>query len=227
MVILNVPRIEQKVTKASGTCGPTSIQQILEYYGIETSLKDIMNGMFLFDRGGTSSDGAMGDYLLKQGFKVKIYTFDTKMFDPSWFKLSRKELLKKLQKSYNISRGYKKYNYNGFINFLKHGGKIEFKAITLNEIKNYLKKIYPIMVGVDDSLLYGVKRSRKTFYDDDIRGKVWGHEVVVAGFKKNKLFVVDPFPRNTFSKKGKYFVDAEKLLANIHSAGGYAIVPSK
>jgi hypothetical protein len=227
MVILNVPRIEQKVRKSSGTCGPTSIQQILRYYGIEISLKEIMDGMILFDKGGTSSDGAIGDYLLKQGFSVKIYTIDTKTFDPSWFKLSKKELLKKLKKSYKISKGFKKYSYKGFISFLKHGGKIEFKAITLKEIKDYLKRIYPIMAGVDDSLLYGLKRSRKTFYDDDMRGKVWGHELVIAGYKKDKLFVVDPFPMNTFSRNGKYFVYAEKLLANIHSQGGYVIVPRK
>lgn len=227
MVILNVHRFEQKVTKASGSCGPSSIQQILHYYGIEKSLKEIMNEMKLFDSGGTSSDGAMGDYLLKQGFKVRIYTLDTKMFDPTWFKLSKKDLKKKLMEAHKISRGFKKYSYNSFIEFLDHGGKIEFKVITLKEIKEILNMIFPLMAGVDDSSLYSFKRSRKTFHDDEFKGKPWGHELVIAGYKKDKIFVVDPFPRNPFSKDGKYFVDAEKLLANIHSQGGYVIFPSK
>lgn len=227
MVILNIPRFEQRISKASGSCGPSSVQQVLYYYGIKKDLKEIMENMKLFDKGGTSDDGALGDYMLKQGFNVRIYTIDTKKFDPSWSKLGRKELLKKLKKSKDVSRGFKKYAYEVLIDFLKHGGKIEFKPISLAMIKKYLDRGIPLLAGVDDSLLYGVKRSRKTFYDDDIKGKVWGHELVLAGYKKDKLLVVDPADTNPFTKSGKYFLNANDLLANIHSHGGYVIVASK
>lgn len=227
MVILDVPKFKQKIGKSSGSCGPSSIKQVLYYYGIEKSLKEIMKGMRLFDKGGTSADGSIGDYLLKQGFKVKIYTFDTRFFDPSWFKLGKKELLKKFRKCATVFRGFKKYTYQGFIDFLNDGGKIEFKPVSLDIIKKHLKSGRPLLAGVDDSLLYGVKRSRKTFYDDDIKGKSWEHEVVLAGYKEDKLFVVDPADTNPFSRDGRYFLNADGLLANIHSKGGYVIVPSK
>ena len=162
-----------------------------------------------------------------QGMNVKVYTIDTKTFDPSWFGLSQKKLLKKLEIERDISRGFKKYNYEGFIDFVKHGGKIEFKPVGLDTIKKSIDNKMPVLAGVDDNLLYKFKRSSKTFYDDDIKGKVWGHELTIAGYKKDSLFVVDPFPLNPFSKDGKYFVDANDLMANIYLQGGYVIVPSK
>ena len=227
MVILDVPRFEQRVSKASGSCGPSSVQQILHYYGIKKDLNKIMDEMSLFDKGGTTGDGAMGSYLLDWGMDVEIYTIDTKLFDPSWFNLSRGRLLKKLDESKSISRGFKRYEYKGFIDFLNKGGKLRFEAIDLRTIKDNIKMKTPMMAGVDDSLLYGKKRSRKSFYDDDMRGKVWGHELVIAGYRGDRLFVVDPFPMNPFSRDGKYFVKANDLLANIHSQGGYVIVPSE
>lgn len=228
MKILNVPRILQKRTKSSGSCGPSSVQQILAYYRISKSLEDILKEMELFDDVGISFDGQLGEYLLNLGFKVMIYTRDTKLFDPTWFNLSRNNLIRKLKYKLSlIKQKFKRYQFRGFINFLKKSGKIKFEIITTNLFKKYINKGIPIMVGVDDSLLYRKKRCSKAFYDDDINGKVWGHELVISGYKNNKFQITDPFDLNPFSKNGKYFVSEDELIANINSQGGYVIIAQK
>ncbi|MBU2577774.1 hypothetical protein KKA69_02970 [Patescibacteria group bacterium] len=197
-----VPLIQQKLQD----CVQASAAQILSFYGIKKDLKEIKKEVPVYisknNKPLGSSLGHIGTYFLKLGLEATIHTTDTQIFDRSWQKLTKKEIIGKLikRKKYIKHPIYQKEEFNlifdGYISFLKSGGKINFPIITNEYIYNLLQK-GPIYAVINFQFLNSVPKytlNNKTgqIVKDDIKGNSSTHAIVISGFKNNKYIIVDP-----------------------------------
>jgi hypothetical protein len=186
---LKVPYFKQKAM----TCGPSSLQQVMAYYGKKMKLGDIIKDIPMFMDG--TYLAYLAKYAMEAGFKPLIITYNVDIFDPTWFRLSRKSLIKKLRSrsrirklDINIRRGCKSY-----VDYLESGGKLSFNFTTTEIIKKYLKKKRPIIVRLSSTILHDRKRlDLNKDKRDDISGSPGFHFVVVSGYKNGKFLIVDP-----------------------------------
>lgn len=213
---LKVPRFKQKPF----TCGPSALQQILAYYGVKKSLNEILKNFKMYEYGTWDFD--LLSYVLRLGFKAEITTYNLDIFDPTWFKLSRKKLIKKLKSRLKYAKPFHKQGIRSCIRFLELGGRIRFKIITEKIIKDYLRKKIPVIACFCFTALWKCKRaySKKTkkgykSISNDIRGVPEGHFIVISGYAKDKFFVTDPSYNIPVSKTGKYSVPIKDLIAYI------------
>ena len=204
------------------TCGPTCLHAIYNYYGLKVSLNETIKKIERSASGGTLAP-FLGKDSLMRGFDTTIYINDLNIFDPTWFKQGEaksSELIDKLDAQIK----YKK-NYNGIIQpsiayqeFLKLGGKVRFRMLTSQLLKEYFYKNIPIITGLSATYLYNCAREDysadgvSTY--DDIRGTPCGHFVVLCGYDEKKKYVVvaDPHRENPLSQDHYYKVSITRLI---------------
>ena len=66
------------------TCGPTSLHAVYQYFDDDISLDQVIKEVSFLEEGGTLAV-MLGCHALKRGYKVKIYTYNLHVFDPTWF----------------------------------------------------------------------------------------------------------------------------------------------
>ncbi len=163
----------------------------------------------------------IGIYAMKLGYNVEIFTYDVSLFDPTWFNLSNKSLIKKLKIAIKkIKDKDKKFGVRGYIDFLREGGKLTFKIPTKKILIKFLKKKIPPMAFVNSTAYY--KRKRKDFKAGKRSefGEVGGHCIVISGYKNGKFIVTDP----NYFKGGIYEVPEDKLIFTWSNWGGELVV---
>jgi hypothetical protein len=202
------------------TCGPTCLESIYRFYGRDVSLDQLRSEVSMLQAGGTLSVN-LGCHALANGFDVEIYSYNLQVFDPTWFALSNKELVKKLMQQTSRKSSDQKLSEasQSYIRFLKAGGAIRFSDLAPQLIKDYLGAGNPIIAALSSTYLYQTARENPlTTEDDDIGGYPAGHFVVVSGFDEYSQYVTinDPFRRNPFSKgEESYQVDFGHFMASI------------
>ncbi len=223
-MILDIPKIEQKDFE----CGPASVAQVLSYFNIPFKIDDIIeytSNSFKYK----DWDYLMAQYLITKGLHPQIVTFQSIIFDPSWEKLKKEDLLSKMKDEleffYSDSprlkhKGFLAWHNLGpeiseleqAIKFLKMGGEILIKPICSNDICKYIKKKSPIICAYDSILLHGMKRGFMG-KPDDISGNPMGHVSVISGFEEQNFQLVDP--SYWYRKEEKYFVNKNRLINSI------------
>ncbi|MCD6476840.1 MAG: C39 family peptidase [Candidatus Aenigmarchaeota archaeon] len=206
VVRLNVPRYRQGYME----CGPICLKQVMEYFdNVKYEVKSIIKE--------TKSKYMNNDWIfllaiaaMKRGFKAKVITLSTEIFDPSWSELDNKKLVKKFKKrlEYLKSKKNKDYYIRAFniaplekaIEFIEKGGNLVFSPIYEELIEYFIKNKIPVIVTVNENIFYGIKRLYNEEYDD-IRGNANGHMVVISGFDKKNFIITDP-ERLSDRKKG-------------------------
>ena len=79
-VLLNVPRFAQP---DDTTCGPTCLTQVFRYYGISTSLDEVIRSTPKNPDGGTLGV-LLGTAAIRLGFQPTLYSYNQRVFDPTW-----------------------------------------------------------------------------------------------------------------------------------------------
>ena len=227
-VQLKVPRLKQKPF----TCGPSSLQQVFAYYGIKKSINQLLKEIKLYKKG--TFDGQLGLCALENGFKAIIIDYNLHAYDPTWFKLSKKALIKKLKQSLKHRKGEYKTKVQWLIKYFEAGGNIKFEIVTPELIKSYLKKKIPVIVCLMMTSLYKEKRritikqkKGRRSIKSDLKGKPAGHYLVVSGYDGDKLFVTDPYYNIPYSKKGEYKISSKELIASILMWNGSLLIIEK
>ncbi|RLJ08211.1 MAG: hypothetical protein DRP13_02715 [Candidatus Aenigmatarchaeota archaeon] len=226
-VMLKVPRYRQPPMM----CGATALAEVMEYFdGKKYNIKEIAketektykNIDWLF---------AAGLFAMKRGFKSKIITISTEIFDPSWTNLTYDKLIRKMRKrlEYLLSKKTNdsyiiEWNISPLkwaIKYLEKGGELFYHPITTKLIKTFLEKRIPLIVPINENLFHGIKRTTQDDEYDDIKGMGTGHVVVISGFRKNKFIIIDSeiIAERFRGKRGKVEKEFEILL-NCMSAGG-------
>lgn len=152
-----------------------------------------------------SSVGHMATYFLKLGFKVTMHIVDIEIFDRSWANLSKKELIKNLEKRKKFIK-HPRYDsetfdliFEGYISFIKLGEIVKFPIIDEEYFLNLLEK-GPIYAVVSYNFLNSVAKhkfvkSGKKSIKDSIKGSPGTHVVIISGYKNGKFKITDSDPK--------------------------------
>ena len=212
-VLLNVPRLQQP---DDVTCGPTCLAQVYEFYGHQSSLPAI-----IADTPTQADGGTIGVYLglsaLREGFSARVYSYNLRVFDPTWFDLDVASLVDRLRRRRQAVSGEKlMWAITGYMKFLELGGELRFSELSERTLAAILAQGHPVVTGLNASYLWRTPRERHGEYDD-IGGDPAGHFVVVSGhYPRSRRFVVrDPSPHVPFSRTGRYSVNADRLISAI------------
>ena len=199
------------------TCGPTSLHAVYNFLGYSIDLTELIKEVHSLEDGGTLAV-LLGNDALQRGFSAEIFSYNLKVFDPSWKNLSNNELIEKLNNQLQYKHG-KKFRIvcESYIHFLSIGGKIHFENLTVDLLRRYFRKNIPILAGLSATYLYECTRehalsSGKVIYDD-IKGEPSGHFVVLRGMTEdNRIKVADPYRGNPISNDNYYEINFERLI---------------
>ena len=200
------------------TCGPTCLHAIYRYFSDEVPLNQLIDEVSKLDEGGTLAV-FLGCHALKRGYRAHIYTYNLRVFDPTWFERSGVDLLERLKTQLDHKHTRKiRVATRGYREFLKLGGKIHFEDLRPDLIRRFLKKGIPIVTGLSATYLYRTPREFGPKADfDDLRGNPSGHFVVLCGYDSvhHEVIVADPLRPNPPFEKPVYAIKIERVICAI------------
>lgn len=197
------------------TCGPTCLEAIYRYYGQEVDLAELVAEVVSLPGGGTLAVWLACD-ALKRGFAAEIYTYNLNLFDPTWF-AGGADLEARLLAQRKFKRDTKLgLATDGYLEYLRRGGKLHFRELNAKLIRGILRKEHPILTGLSATYLYDCAREYEDKYDD-IRGHPTGHFVVVRGYdrEKREVGIADPLLENPKFASHYYSVGIDRLIGAI------------
>lgn len=200
------------------TCGPTSLHAVYSFYGKSITLKEVINEVSYLEEGGTLAV-MLGIDALKRKFKTKLYTYNLQVFDPTWFKDKKPDLIEKLKNQLKFKNNTRLQNATySYIEYLEMGGEILFKDLNPSLLKKYFERNIPVLTGLNATYLYSCAREKmdsenKSVYDD-VQGYSTGHFVVLCGYdsEKKHVIVADPYKENPLSGNNYYSVRIGRLI---------------
>jgi hypothetical protein len=198
------------------TCGPTCLAQIYRFYGYDKSLEEIIEETPSNPDGGTLAV-YLGISALRNGLAAELYSYNLRVFDPTWRELDSVGLAEKLrQRIAAVSDRKLKRAMAGYLEYLKLGGQARFAELDEKLMSRILARGHPILTGCSATYLYGTAREFQDDYDD-VRGEPVGHFIVVSGYypKSGRFVVRDPSAHIPFSRTGTYSVAAGRLISAI------------
>lgn len=200
------------------TCGPTCLHAIYGYYGDSVPLESVVDEAHSLEEGGTL-DVFLAIHALRRGYRATIFTYNLNVFDPTWFSRPGVDLSERLRaQAVHKRRPKLKVATEGYLEFLRLGGRIRFENLTTALIRRYLKRETPILTGLSATYLYGSAREHGPRSDyDDLRGEPTGHFVVLCGYEPETrtVMIADPLEKNPVSGTHHYEIDIDRVICAI------------
>lgn len=197
------------------SCGPTCLHQVYLYYGLASSLDDLLGRVRRNPDGGTLAV-YLGLDALSQGLRARLYPLGVRVMDPTWRELGRAELRDRLaRRAAAVRTAALREEHLALVEFLDRGGQIQHEELSPGLLVRILNKDRPIVCGLSATYLYRKMRERPSdLEDDDIYGESVGHFVVVCGYTGNGIHfhVRDPSLDVPFSLSGRYVVGGQRLM---------------
>lgn len=202
------------------TCGPTCLQAVYGYFGLDLTLRDVIESVSTVENGGTLGV-LLGIDALDRGFDATLYTLNLDVFDPSWFSEPGRDLREALllQRAYRSDERLHEIT-DAYVDFLDRGGEIHHEVLTPDVLADMIATGSPPITGLNATYLYGCKRElyrdQKSEYDD-IRGEAIGHFVLISGHDPSTgaFRISDPSQDNPLHGSGTYWVDPNRLVGAI------------
>ena len=200
------------------TCGPTCLHSVYNYFGDQLPLSQVIAEVDMLQSGGTLA-ALLGIHALQRGYKAVIYTFNLKVFDPTWFVIPELQLIEKLEQQLQVKKGKKiQADSEAFIKYLQSGGQIKFQDLTRDLITGYLQQGIPLLTGLSATYLYkSARETGKYPVVDDIRGTPQGHFVVLTSYNssENAVTIADPWHPESMNFGKTYSMNIEHLICAI------------
>jgi hypothetical protein len=202
------------------TCGPTCLQAVYGYLGDPLPLDRVIAEVKRLGTGGTLAP-YLGLHALDRGFHATLYTYNLRLFDPTWFEDPDVEIVPMLLEQAAAKDSSRLRSATAaYIDFLEAGGSIRFEELSPDLVRRPLMRGFPIMTGLSATYLYGSARELYTHGEatyDSIRGDPTGHYVVVHGYDPttDSVLVADPYLDNPFATGSSYRVGIVRLLGAI------------
>lgn len=211
--LLAIPRFAQR-NDVSG--GPTCLLQVYRFYGDLTDFQDILEVVKRGEDGGTLAVH-LGAVALHHGYEARIWSWNLRIFDPTWRRLETGGLRAKLRA--RAARTHERTLRDALLaydEFLCDGGRVVFGLdLTPDLLVRLIDRGHPILTGCSATHLYQQIRERPHDNgDDDLAGEPVGHFVVVAGYGRSgsTFSVRDPHPGAPFGGNGCTTVPAQRLI---------------
>lgn len=197
------------------SCGPTCLYGIYRYYGAELPLEQIIREVELTEGGGTLGV-TLGNHALRRGFSARMYTYNLRVFDPTWFPATPAQLADQLRASLPHHRKAKlRAAILAYIHFCEQGGQVCMEVLNGALIRKHLKRNQPILTGLSSTFLYRVKRlNLETNQADDLAGEAEGHFVLLSGYNQEAqtIQILDPYAHNPRDDSRRYSVNMDELI---------------
>lgn len=197
------------------TCGPTCLHAMYAFHGDTVPLAEVIDSVDMVETGGTLAV-LLGVDALRRGYSATIYTYNLKVFDPTWLSegsdLSACLRAQAMYKSDERLRSSTK----AYLEYMRLGGVMRHEVLDAALIRRHLKRGQPILVGLSATYLYGCAREYEDDYDD-LRGSPQGHFVVIYGYdsEHRSVNIADPLQDNPAFDSHHYEVDMDRLLGAI------------
>jgi hypothetical protein len=215
-------RVEGFTQPDDVTCGPTCLRKVYNYFGLDLPVDDVLGEIDRNEDGGTLAV-FLGLAALRRGFDATIYSYDLRIFDPTWRQLAPYELRKKIQlRVPHLSSAKARRSAEAYLSFLELGGSLTFEELTPALLKRILNRNHPVLAGLSATHLYGFSRERHDpvtheLLEDDVAGEPTGHFVVITGYEHwgRRFIVRDPSTHVPKTQDGRLIVDAQRLINSI------------
>jgi hypothetical protein len=205
------------------TCGPTCLHAVYRFWGDEMALDRVIQEVVPLETQGTLAV-LLASHALKRGYRATIYTYNLHVFDPSWFSERAVDLAERLRAQARVKRDRKlRFATDAYLEFLSLGGRLRFRELSLDLIREHLKRGRPILTGLSATYLYHSPRERESPEDggrmiyDDVRGQPQGHFVVLSEYDTDtrEVVVADPLGENPRFPGQYYRVGIQRVLGAI------------
>ncbi len=209
-----VLRIHEQPTDT--TCGPTALQAVYGFYGDDVPLQDVMAEVPELENGGTLGV-LLATHALRRGYRVRIYTYNLNLFDPTWFR-DRDRIPERLAMQAEVKKDPKvRAGSRAYVEYLRLGGELRYEELTEGLLQRLLARNFPVLTGLSATYLYGTSRELDDCTPDDVAGFPVGHFVVLSGYDATRgtLLVSDPYGRNPWSRSRQYHIGVERVMGAI------------
>ncbi len=200
------------------TCGPTCLEAVYEYYGDSVDLAEVITQSRRLSHGGTYA-AYLGCHALDRGYTATLYTWDLKVFDPSWFKPGAAPLLELLSAQDKLkSDSLVRSASAAYTEFVTRGGSVRFRDLTAPFLRGLTRRGVPVIAGLSSTYLYRTPREFGPHdTPDDLRGEPAGHFVVLSGYRRRDrvVRVSDPYLPNPVSRTPHYWVNINRLICAV------------
>lgn len=197
------------------TCGPTCLHAIYRYHGDDVDLATVVEEVEALPGGGTLAV-LLGCHALRRGYRAHVYTYNLRLFDPSWF-APGVDLREKLRRQREAKPDPKlRLATDAYLQFLELGGDIRYHDLTRVLVRRFVTHETPILTGLSATYLYGCAREHDDEYDD-VRGEPTGHFVVLGDYDRatREVLVADPLHDNPRFGSSTYRVGVDRLIGAI------------
>lgn len=200
------------------TCGPTCLHAVYRYFGDSIPLTQVVDEISQLQHGGTLAS-ILGAHALQRGYRARLFTFDLKIFDPSWLTGDKTRIPDKLRDQMRVKPDPKLHFVSeAYLEYLKAGGELLFEDLSRALIRRPLQRHVPMIVGLSSTYLYREMRSiPATDTEDDVRGLPEGHFVVLHGYNQDKrtVHIADPYGDNPLSGRHQYEIPIDRVICAI------------
>jgi hypothetical protein len=200
------------------TCGPTCLHAIYHYYGAAVTLRSVVAEVERADNGGTYAP-FLGSHALARGYSATLYTWDLRIFDPTWFAPDAPALVERLTRQAELKDDPRvRAACRAYREFIECGGVVRLRDLTAPFLRGILRRGMPLLTGLSSTYLY---RTRREFgpddKPDDLRGEPAGHFVVLSGYHRQQRLVrvSDPYRANPVSDEVHYWVNINRLISAV------------
>ena len=210
------PAMEMARQRDLISCGPTCLHAVYRHFGDDMGLDALVREVRSLEGGGTLAV-LLGCHALERGYQALLYSYNLRVFDPTWFPLPRKTFRQRLRQSILSMEGKRRrIAAEAYERFLALGGEVRMEDLSGTLIRGYLDRGLPILTGLSATYLYQAPRE-VGIRDDDIRGDPQGHFVVLAGHEaeSDQVLVADPLGGTVWVTNTFYPVRMERLITAI------------
>jgi len=88
-------RVEVSPQPTDTSCGPTCLHAVYRFFGDKISLGELVQQVPAVQGGGTLMV-CLANHALRGGYQATLYTYNLRVFDPTWFPASARTLKRKL-----------------------------------------------------------------------------------------------------------------------------------
>jgi hypothetical protein len=201
------------------TCGPTCLRKVYDFYGLRMEADEVLGEIDRNEDGGTLAV-YLGISALRRSYNARIFSYDLRIFDPTWEGLDAEGLGEKLERRLShLTHPKVRRSVRAYLEFLRLGGVISFDELTPKLLKSILDRDHPVLAGLSATHLYRMPRERHDerthqLLDDDVAGDPVGHFVVISGYDHwgRRFAVLDPSAHVPVTEDGRVVVDAQRLI---------------